>query len=328
MGRQLTERPYWLHNTPPRCYHCSIGTGLQSSQAEVLNAAGQHHTRSTPLRGWPLLKSYLRGKQEACARRRDRIVRDNSPDEDLEYADTYVPEELITDPMAQGSVTPVEDLERQLDSFPSSSLQLALLHPGGNAQQAARTAPPVQRNRVHDYLIRAKNNVGPLRGLLLSFGISVIYSIVYWIFIYFVLIRGNIQVGSVLFDASKTNLLVSIFSQFAAILFDMVIRDLFGCLRLGFANTRRGFSLVNFLGMGASSSWLSTLEFTVIKWVKEKWRGLFNLWCELRLAIPIMGLAFGSVLKCNNLASLAPSTSRGATDISPSPGRFLVLLRL
>lgn len=208
--------------------------------------------------------------------------------------------------MAQGSVTPLEGTERQFDSFPSSTLQLAFLAPGGGAQQATRAAPPVRKNGVHDYLMRAKNNVGPLRGLLLSFGVSVIYSFMYWIFIYFVLIRGHIQVGSVLFDASKTNLLVSIFSQFAAILFDMIIRDLFGCLRLGFSNTRRGLSLVNFLGMGVSSSWLSTLEFTIIKWAREKWRGLFNLWCELRLAIPIMGLAFGSVLKCNS-ASLVPS---------------------
>lgn len=210
--------------------------------------------------------------------------------------------------MAQGSVTPVEELERQFDSFPSSTMQLSLLDPGRSAQQASQVAPTVRKNGVKDYLDRAKNNVGPLRDLLLSFGVSVIYSIVYWIFIYFVLIRGNIQVGSVLFDASKTNLLVSIFSQFAAILFDMVIRDLFGCLRLGFTNTRRGLSLVNFLGMGASSSWLSTLEFTIVKWTRDKWRGLFNLWCELRLAIPIMGLAFGSVLKCN-ASSLAHSAS-------------------
>lgn len=210
--------------------------------------------------------------------------------------------------MAQGSVTPVEELGRQFDSFPSSTMQLSLLDPGRSAQQASQVAPTVRKNGVKDYLDRAKNNVGPLRDLLLSFGVSVIYSIVYWIFIYFVLIRGNIQVGSVLFDASKTNLLVSIFSQFAAILFDMVIRDLFGCLRLGFTNTRRGLSLVNFLGMGASSSWLSTLEFTIVKWTTDKWRGLFNLWCELRLAIPIMGLAFGSVLKCN-ASSLAHSAS-------------------
>lgn len=209
----------------------------------------------------------------------------------------------MADPIAQGAVTPLEDMERQFDSFPSSTLQLALLHPGGGAQQAERAAAPNRKTGVKDYLDRAKNNVAPLRDLLLSFGISVVYSILYWIFIYFVLIRGDIQIGSVLFDASKTNLLVSIFSQFAAILFDMVIRDLFGSLRLGFASTRRGFPLVNFFAMGASSSWLSTLEFTIIKWIREKWRAFFNLWCELRLAIPIMGLAFGSVLKCN-LASL------------------------
>lgn len=206
--------------------------------------------------------------------------------------------------MAQESTTPLEDLERQFGSFRSSTLQLALLDPAGNAEEASRAAPPPRKTRVQMYLSRVKNNIGPLRDLILSFGVSVIYSVVYWVFIYFVLIRGKIQIGSVLFDASKTNLLVSIFSQFAAILFDMVIRDLFGCLRLGFANRRRGFSLVNFLGMGASSSWLSALEFTIVKWARDKWRGLFNLWCELRLAIPIMGLAFGSVLKCNQ-ASLA-----------------------
>lgn len=206
--------------------------------------------------------------------------------------------------MAQGSATPLEDLERQFDSFRSSTLQLALLDPAGNARESARAAPPLRKNSVQNYLSRVKDNMWPLRDLILSFGVSVIYSVAYWIFIYFVLICGKIQVGSVLFDASKTNLLVSIFSQFAAILFDMVIRDLFGCLRLGFANRRRGFSLVNFLGMGASSSWLSALEFTIVKWARDKWHGLFNIWCELRLAIPIMGLAFGSVLKCN-LASLA-----------------------
>ncbi|KAL1862624.1 hypothetical protein Daus18300_008421 [Diaporthe australafricana] len=224
--------------------------------------------------------------------------------------------------MAQESATPLEELEGQIDSFPSSTQQLALLNHGGGAQEpAARAVPPIRTNSVKKYLgrvnnnlrllrdlllsfvkkylDRAKTNLGPLRELLLSFGVSVIYSILYWIFIYFVLIRGQIQAGSVLFDASKTNLLVSIFSQFAAILFDMVIRDLFGCLRLGFVNRSRGLSLVNFLGMGASSSWLSTLEFTIIKWATDKWRSLFNLWCELRLAIPIMGLAFGSVLKCS-----------------------------
>lgn len=208
--------------------------------------------------------------------------------------------------MAQGPTTPLEDLERQFDSLRSSTLQLALLDPSGNAQEAIRAAPPLHKtgSASEMYLSRVKDNMVPLRGLILSFGVSVIYSVVYWIFIYFVLIRGKIQVGSVLFDASKTNLLVSIFSQFAAILFDMVIRDLFGCLRLGFANRRRGFSLVNFLGMGASSSWLSALEFTIVKWIRDKWRGVFDLWCELRLAIPIMGLAFGSILKCN-LTSLA-----------------------
>lgn len=290
------------------------------------------------------------GKKRHCADETRLDFYHNYLNERLEYTDTYSRRVLITDPMEQGSVTPLEELERQVDSIPSSTLQLVLLDPGGSAQEAAaRAAPPGRTNGakkylhrannklrllrdwllsfMKKYLDRAKNNGGPLRDLLLSFGVSVIYSVVYWIFIYFVLIRGQIQAGSVLLDASKTNLLVSIFSQFAAILFDMVIRDLFGCLRLGFANRSRGLSLVNFLGMGASSSWLSTLEFTIIKWATDKWRSLFNLWCELRLAIPIMGLAFGSVLKCN-LASLALSRSQAATDISPSPIRLRVLLHL
>lgn len=110
----------------------------------------------------------------------------------LHHTGNRFPQELITDSMAEGYVTPLEGLERQFDSFRSSTLQLALLDPSGRAQQAAWAAPPVRKSTIKDYLDRAKNNVGPLYDLLLSFGVSVIYSIVYWIFIYFVLIRGNI----------------------------------------------------------------------------------------------------------------------------------------
>jgi hypothetical protein len=102
-----------------------------------------------------------------------------------------------------------------------------------------------------------------------------IFDVVYCLFIYYVLMKGMVQVGGTIFDASTTNLLVSIFSQLSAILADMTLRELLAALRLRFAAQSHGTSAFTWFGIGPSSQWISTAKFAVAC-------KLLNLWCLFR----------------------------------------------
>src|SRR6478609_3689111 len=82
-------------------------------------------------------------------------------------------------------------------------------------------APLDQRSRIW-------MRMRPISSLIWSFVIFVIFSILHCLFIFFVLIRGEVIIGSTTFDASTTNLLVSIFSQASAIIADTTLRQLLG----------------------------------------------------------------------------------------------------
>ncbi|CAG9990788.1 unnamed protein product [Clonostachys byssicola] len=129
-----------------------------------------------------------------------------------------------------------------------------------------------------------------ISGLLWIFGIFILFSFLYCLFIYFVLIRRIVIVGSTIFDASTTNLLVSIFSQVSALLSDTALRNVLSSLRVHWAASPTGTSAFTWYGLGPSSQWWSTAQLTVASY-------MLNAWCMARLGLPLLNLGFGSVLK-------------------------------
>lgn len=121
-------------------------------------------------------------------------------------------------------------------------------------------------------------NARPLGALFLIYGINLVLAILYLPFINYVLIQGSVQVGRVFFNASTTNLLVSIFSQISAALSHMMVRSLLSALRLAFANRKDGISALTFLGLGPAAGWLQVLRLAFID-------RLFNLWCDFRYVL-------------------------------------------
>ncbi|KAF9871475.1 hypothetical protein CkaCkLH20_11122 [Colletotrichum karsti] len=112
---------------------------------------------------------------------------------------------------------------------------------------------------------------------LTAWAVSVLFTIVYSLFIYHVLFEGNPVIGSWTFDASLTNLLLSIFSQ------------LYAMLLAG----KGGATASSFFQLSPATDWFSVLKFI--------FRGKFRSnWGLIRLALPFMGLGFGSVLKFQN----------------------------
>lgn len=127
-----------------------------------------------------------------------------------------------------------------------------------------------------------------------------VFTVLYMFFIYYVLIEGKVQVGAVFFGASTTNLLVSIFSQIFVVLAAMTMHGLLTTLRLVLKDT----SLVTFFGIGSSSGWSSVLKLLAAGWFPKFWCNFTSVLLGegsllvVILGIPIVGLAFGSMLKC------------------------------
>jgi len=122
---------------------------------------------------------------------------------------------------------------------------------------------------------KLSQNARPIGALFLIYGINLVLAILYLPFIYYVLIQGTVQVGRVFFNASTTNLLVSIFSQISAALSDMMVRGLLSALRLAFANRKDGISAPTFLALGPAAGLLQVLMLAFID-------RLSNLWCDFR----------------------------------------------
>jgi magnesium-transporting ATPase (P-type) len=126
-----------------------------------------------------------------------------------------------------------------------------------------------------------------------------IFTVLYMLFINYVLIEGKVQVGVVFFDAPTTNLLVSIFSQVFVVLATTTVHGLFKNLRLVLKNA----TLVTFFGISCSSGWSFVLKLLAAGWfpkIRRKFTYLLLREGSLLVAIlgiPILGLAFGSLLK-------------------------------
>ncbi|KAK4450959.1 hypothetical protein QBC34DRAFT_484187 [Podospora aff. communis PSN243] len=130
----------------------------------------------------------------------------------------------------------------------------------------------------------------PARPLLWSFAAYFVFTVLYCLFIHHVLIRGKPRVGVIMFDATTSNLLISIFSQFFVLLCDSVIFGLLDVMRTALASRDGGTSASAFFGISAATGWLSTFRLASVT-------GFRDLWCNFRLMIPVLGLLFGSVLK-------------------------------
>ncbi|KAH6692741.1 hypothetical protein F5X68DRAFT_250986, partial [Plectosphaerella plurivora] len=109
----------------------------------------------------------------------------------------------------------------------------------------------------------------PISFFLSAWAGSVVFTVVYCLFIYHILIVGDPQIGSWTFDASLTNLLLSILSQLYAM-------------------------LLIFFQLSPATDWLSVFKFIY----GSKFRSLWGLLS--RLSLPFMGLGFGSILKFQN----------------------------
>jgi len=96
-----------------------------------------------------------------------------------------------------------------------------------NSLENGQSQPPREPRRGWQRIIL---NAGAISGVLIYFSVWLILSILYILFIYFVLLQGNVQVGPVTFDASTSNLLVSIFSQAVVMLANTTITGIFSSI--------------------------------------------------------------------------------------------------
>jgi len=115
----------------------------------------------------------------------------------------------------------------------------------------------------------------PARSLLWSFAACFVFTVLYCLFIYHVLIRQNPRVGVIMFDATTSNLLISIFSQFFVLLCDAVVFGLLDVMRTALASRDGGTSATAFFGISAATGWLSTFRLASVN-------GFLDIWCNFR----------------------------------------------
>ncbi|CAH0016651.1 unnamed protein product [Clonostachys rhizophaga] len=136
-------------------------------------------------------------------------------------------------------------------------------------------SPPTQEQAPSIRWRDLKRKLRPLRGVIFAWVAFSVFSVIFSAFVVYVLLRGNVRVGGVTFDASTSNLLVSIFSQISVILGDALIRDLLGVIRLALAKRDRGVSALTYFVIGPASAWTEAARHAVL----TKFYGL-NLWCD------------------------------------------------
>ncbi|KAM0330148.1 hypothetical protein ACHAQA_004321 [Verticillium albo-atrum] len=148
-------------------------------------------------------------------------------------------------------------------------------------------------------LVQKRNFWGHCRPIwfsLTAWFASMLFTILYSMFIHEVLIVGDPKIGSIVFEASVTNLLLSIFSQLYAMVLCFMVQGLLDALRWSLSSRsegKGGTSASSFFQLSPATDWFSVLKFMLDSNFKNSW-GIF------RLALPFMGLGFGSVLKFQN----------------------------
>ncbi|KAG7103368.1 hypothetical protein HYQ45_017525 [Verticillium longisporum] len=125
---------------------------------------------------------------------------------------------------------------------------------------------------------------------------SALFTVLYSLFIHKVLIRRDPKIGVLVFEASVTNLLLSVFSQLYAMVLCFMVQGLLDALRWSLSSRvdgKGGTSASSFFQLSPATDWFSVLKFILDSRLK-------NIWGIFRLALPFMGLGFGSVLKFQN----------------------------
>ncbi|TQV95396.1 hypothetical protein IF1G_06383 [Cordyceps javanica] len=136
---------------------------------------------------------------------------------------------------------------------------------------------------------RSRSVWGPLLAWVGSLGFTILYAL----FIYQIFILADPTVGSWVFDASLTNLLLSIFSQLYGMLLGFILRALLDALRWSLAareSGSKGVSAALFFQLSPATDIFSTLQMVPDVAIP-------NPWGFVKLALPLIGLGFGSVLK-------------------------------
>jgi len=139
------------------------------------------------------------------------------------------------------------------------------------------------------------SKIRTIRGLLWLLIPNSLFTILYCLFVFYVLISKNVETpGPVIWDASKTNYVVGILSQFSAILTDATLKTFLAAARptltTATAATSKGLSWASWTAQGASG-WVVILQVAAAN-------GFLNGWCLGRLAMPFLSLGWGSVIKC------------------------------
>ncbi|KAK4164607.1 hypothetical protein QBC43DRAFT_210198 [Cladorrhinum sp. PSN259] len=162
------------------------------------------------------------------------------------------------------------------------------------AQHSSRWTPLRLSNikgAIFAFAARLCARARPLRSLLILYAFSVLFCFLFCTFIYAVLIKGHVETPGVLWTAAKTNYVVGVLSQFSAILTAATVKALLGALKRAFLYRRQGMEFASWVGLGGSE-WWTVFQVAVVN-------GGLDPWCDIRLLLPVMSLAFGSIVKFN-----------------------------
>ncbi|KAK4442017.1 hypothetical protein QBC34DRAFT_499969 [Podospora aff. communis PSN243] len=130
---------------------------------------------------------------------------------------------------------------------------------------------------------------------ILAWTLLFIFTIIYSMFIARVLLSGNPFIGTRVFDASTTNLLLSVFSQLYAMLLTLFMGNLLDDLRWSLAANDYigGISALEFAQLGPGVGFFTNVFMTFAKGLRSP-AGLAKMF------LPIAAISFGSVLKVQN----------------------------
>ncbi|KAK5657970.1 hypothetical protein OQA88_2523 [Cercophora sp. LCS_1] len=140
--------------------------------------------------------------------------------------------------------------------------------------------------RAHIVWAKARS-ISPLL-FTLSFAF-VIYTF-FALFVYRMLLSDHVETpGGVFWDASTTNYAVTVLSYHSAVLIAATIRHFLAALRPTLAARSAGVSWATWTAQGASG-WIVILQVALAN-------RFLNFWSLLRLALPFLALALGSIVK-------------------------------
>lgn len=140
------------------------------------------------------------------------------------------------------------------------------LNAAGETAYASPSRPVTDRS--------LRENCRPIGLALTAWITSLIFTVVYSLFIYHVLFEGNPVIGSWTFDASLTNLLLSLLSQLYAMLLAYVVLSLSDALRWSLASRSGrvgGASASSFFQLSPATDWFSNMKFIFKGRFRSNW---------------------------------------------------------